>query len=204
MSAQHFRVLDCTNYQEINQDLLDYVHRYTTIAVKSKDYAYCNFLDKFGHTNVHFVRSNPKLISWFDTMEMSLRDIYFTLAWTSEHSKTTESSCPIHIDKPPVCWKLNWPIMNMEKTSVRFYHQKDPQVDINTLIERSGDPDSKDIDHRGLDYKDFVEVERHDFNKNQPIIMNGQVAHDVGFYENPKFPRIGMQVMFFKEPAHLL
>lgn len=92
----------------------------------------------------------------------------------------------------------------MEKTSVRFYHPKDPQVDVNTLVRRSGNPDSKDNDNYQLEYKDFFEVERHDFAKNQPIIMNGQVAHDVGFYEDPVFPRIGMQVMFFKEPTHLL
>ena len=204
MTPQYFRVLDCPNYQEINQDLIDYVHKYTTIAVKSQDYYYCNFLDKFGHTTVDFVKSNPKLISWFNTMKVSLKDVYFTLAWTVDSLGYPESSCPIHLDKPPVCWKLNWPIMNMEKTSVRFYHPKDPQVDVNTIVNRLGDPTSKDHDHRLLRYNDFVEIERHDFYKNQPIIMNGLVAHDVGFYKNPEFPRIGMQVMFFKEPTHLL
>jgi hypothetical protein len=204
MTGQYYHVLDCPTYQEINQDLIDYVRKYTTIVVKDQEYQYCNFLDKFGHDTMHFIKSNPKLISWFESMNLMLRDMYFTLAWTNTSLEYPESSCAIHLDKPPVQWKLNWPIMNMEKTSVRFYHPKDPQVDVNTLVRRSGNPDSKDNDNYQLEYKDFFEVERHDFAKNQPIIMNGQVAHDVGFYEDPVFPRIGMQVMFFKEPTHLL
>lgn len=204
MSGQYYRVLDCPNYQEINQDLIDYVHRYTTLTVKSQDYQYCNFPNRFDHDTIHFIKSNPKLISWFESIDLVLRDAYFTLTWTSSSSACPESACPIHLDKPPVCWKLNWPIMNMERTSVRFYLPKDSQIDINTLVTRSGNPDSKDNDNYQLDYKDFFEVERHDFAKNQPIIMNGQVAHDVGFYKDPVFPRIGLQVMFFKEPIHLL
>jgi hypothetical protein len=92
----------------------------------------------------------------------------------------------------------------MEKTSIRFYKPKDANVDINTLVERTGNANSKDNDHYFLRYADFYEVNRHNFAKNQPILMNGQVAHDVGFYDNPVFPRIGLQGMFFKEPTHLL
>jgi hypothetical protein len=204
MSGQHFRVLSCPDYQEINQDLIDYVQKYTTLAVKSHSWHYCNFLDEFGLDNTHFIKANLKLISWLGSIKLIPRDMYFTLSWTNTSIEYPESSCGIHLDKPPVYWKLNWPIMNMERTSVRFYHQKNPQVDIDTLVKRTGDPDSKNNDNYQLQYKDFFEVERHDFAKNQPIIMNGQIAHDVGFYENPVYPRIGMQVMFFKEPVHLL
>jgi hypothetical protein len=202
--SQYYRILNCPNYQEINHDLIDYVHKYTTLITKSDNYQYCNFLDKFNQDITHFVKSNPKLVAWFTSMNITLKDMYFTLAWTTTSPVSSETSCPIHIDKPPVVWKLNWPILNMERTSVRFYLQKNPQIDINTLVRRSGDPDSKDNDNYQFDYKDFYEVERHDFAKNEPIIMNGQVAHDVGFYENPVFPRIGLQGMFFKEPIHLL
>lgn len=202
--SQHFRVLNCPAYQEINRDLIDYVYKYTTLTVKNEDYQYCNFLDKFGYNISHFVKSNPKLTAWFSSMNLNLRDMYFTLAWTNVCPDSSETSCIIHIDKPPVIWKLNWPILNMERTSVRFYLQKNPQIDRNTLVRRTGDPNSKDHDNYQFDYKDFYEVERHDFSKNEPIIMNGQVAHDVGFYDNPVFPRIGLQGMFFKEPTHLL
>jgi hypothetical protein len=204
MTNQYYKKLDCPNYTEINQDLIDYVHKYTTLVTKSDDYRYCNFPDRFGQSVRHFVNANPKLITWIESMKLILRDVYITLAWDVRCDEYPESSCPIHVDKPPVYWKLNWPIMNMQKTAVRFYEPKDHTIDINTLVKRTGDPNSKDYDNYLLEYKDFNEVDRHDFSNNQPIIMNGQVAHDVGFYPDPVFPRIGLQVMFFKEPTHLL
>ena len=220
MNNAPYRVLDCPDYKMINSELLDYVNKYTNLLTNdphAPDYnpmnhpVYCNFPDKFGHSTIHFIKSNPSLINWCANMGMRLRDAYFTLAWslTSEASSTcapaeaNESSCPIHIDKPPVYWKLNWPILNMEHTAIRFYELKDKTIDMQTLITRGGNPASKDRDHYNLKYKDFVEMDRHRFDSN-PIIMNGMVPHDIGFYENPVFPRIGLQGMFFKEPIHLL
>ena len=72
------------------------------------------------------------------------------------------------------------------------------------LVERKGDPNSKDNDVYSLDYNYFQETYRHDFKKNQPIIMDGLVPHDVGLYDDAKFPRIGIQMMLVKEPVHLL
>ena len=69
---------------------------------------------------------------------------------------------------------------------------------------RHGDPDSKDDDHYSLEYRDFDQFDCHDFNLNQPILMNGQIPHDIGFYPGAKFPRLGIQVMLMKEPIHLL
>ena len=206
MSKYH-RILDCPDYEEINNDLRDYVVKYTTLLTppESMDsYQYANFPDRFGKSITHFVQQNPKLIKYFKSLDLVLRDAYFTLAWKTTSPGYPESSCPIHLDKPPVGWKLNWPIFNMERTCVRFYCPNDPDVDINTLVTRAGYPDSKDRDRYDLKYKDFYEVERHDFAKNQPIIMYGQVGHDIGFYPDPVFPRIGLQGMFFKEPTHLL
>lgn len=202
--SQYYRILDCPNYEEINQDIKHYVTTHTTLLSKDLKYRYANFPDRFGKSTKHFVTENPKFIDWVKSKNLILRDVYFTLAWKTTSPGYPESSCAIHLDKPPVCWKLNWPIMNMERTSVRFYELKDPSVDINTLVERRGNPNSKDDDKYLLQYKDFVEVERHDFANNQPVIMNGQVAHDVGFYSDPVFPRIGLQAMFFNEPIHLL
>jgi len=201
---QYYLVPDCPNYQEINQDLKDYVTSYTTLLTKSEEYQYANFPDRFGKDMKHFVSKNLKLLDWLRLQGLVLRDAYFTLAWTISIPDYPESSCPIHLDKPPVYWKLNWPIMNMDRTSVRFYEPKDPTVDVSTLVTRKGDANSKDRDVYQLEYRDFNEVCRHDFAKNQPIFMNGQVAHDIGFYQDPVFPRIGLQGMFFKEPTHLL
>lgn len=210
-----YRVLDCPNYTEINNNLLDYVKKYTNLLTNNphnvstydpvnNPITYPNFPDKFGYDIVHFAKANPKLIKWLASLKLTMRDAYFTLAWHVDCPISTESSCPIHLDKPPVYWKLNWPVLNMEQTAIRFFRLKDPTIDINTLVTQAGDPNSKDKDRYYLQYKDFEEIDRYRFNECRPVIMNGQEPHDVGFYENPVFPRIGLQVMFFKEPVHLL
>ena len=204
--TKYFRILDCPDYSDINQELKDYVVKYTNLLAPTapEQYQYANFPQRFGRDIKHFVQENKKLISYLRGQGCILRDAYFTLAWATSSAGYPESSCAIHLDKPPVGWKLNWPIINMERTSVRFYHPNDVNADVNAMVTRSGDPNSKDRDRYMLQYQDFHEVERHDFALNQPIIMYGQVAHDIGFYENPVFPRIGLQAMFFQEPTHLL
>jgi hypothetical protein len=88
----------------------------------------------------------------------------------------------------------------MEPSGIRFFKPKD-QVDIN--ITRHGDADSKAFDHYILDYDQFCETHRYQFEK-KPIVMNGMVAHDVYWHNEPVFPRIGLQIMFVREPIHLL
>lgn len=214
MNDKPYRVLECPDYKAINDDLLDYINKYTDILTNDPDsenydpvnnpVTYPNFPSKFGHDIVHLVKANPRLIQWFSSLGLVMRDAYFTLAWSTESEQSDQTSCPIHLDKPPVYWKLNWPVMNMENSAVRFFKLKDPTKDIHSLVTRSGDPDSKDKDRYHLDYDDFDEFDHYRFNECKPIIMNGMVPHDVGFYENPVFPRVGFQAMFIKEPTHLL
>jgi hypothetical protein len=200
----YFKILECLEYPEIREELLDYIKTYTNILTtdprnQKVSVQYANFVDI-----KHFSDHNPKMFNWCKSYQMIPRDAYFTLCWSRVSSMSSVSSCPIHLDKPPVHWKLNFPILNMEKTSVRFFELKDSTVDIQTLVTRIGNPDSKDRDAWLLDYKDFVEVDRHFFKNHEPIIMDGLIPHDVGFYEDQDFPRIGIQIMFVKEPVHLL
>lgn len=205
---EFFKVLPCDNYQEINADLLSYIKNYMPHIIDSDPRqpgsTYMARYANFPESTVHFAKNNPKLIDWCKSHGMIVRDAYFTLAWYVDSPGTPESSCPLHLDKPPVYWKLNWPILNMERTSVRFYLPKDRNADVNQFVTRAGEPDSKDHDVYLLPYKEFDEVCRHDFVNNEPVIMNGQVGHDIGFYPDPVFPRVGVQVMFVKEPTHLL
>lgn len=204
-----YQILDCDNYQSINEQLLDYVKKYTNLITndpgrpgfdkQKTPFQYANFVNAG-----HFVKENPLMIKWLASYKLILRDVYFTLAWSPVTKGKDISSCPIHLDKPPVYWKLNWPILNMEQSAIRFFKLKDPSIDINTLVTRDGDPNSKDHDRYLLSYDDFDEIERHRFDQHQPVIMNGLVPHDVAYYENPVFPRIGVQIMFIKEPTHLL
>lgn len=208
----NYKILDCPDFAEINADFLDYITKYTNLLTnnpQANDYdgtpfQYANFPEKFGYNMVHFIKANPLFVKWCGSYGMKVKDVYFSLAWYTYSKGYPESSCPIHLDRPPVTWKLNWPILNMNGTAVRFFELKDSTLDVNSLVTRPGIPGSKDRDYHQLQYKDFVEIDRHIFN-DTPVIMNGQVPHDVGFYdENHSFPRIGLQVMFVNEPLHLL
>jgi len=207
-----YKVLDCSNFNEINADLLDYVTKYTNLLTNDPrtgvefemPVQYANFPERFGYSIVHFVKANPGLVDWCKSFGLVLRDVYFTLAWVTHTTQHPESSCALHLDRPPVHWKLNWPILNMNGTAVRFYKAKDPAVDIASLVTKTGIIGSKDREGWSLEYKDFVEIDKHIFN-NTPIIMNGQLPHDVGFLNvNQIFPRIGVQGMFVREPDYLL
>jgi hypothetical protein len=205
--------MSCDNFQEINNDLLSYIDQYTNLLTNNPnavDYdsanppVYCNFPAKFDYNIPHFAKHNPTLIQWLKASKLILRDAYFTLCWADKDPDNGTLPCPIHIDKPPVFWKINWPILNMENTCIRFFQLKDQTQDLNELILRRGDANSKDLDHYLFKYENFEEFTRHRFDVPQPILMNGQIPHDVGFYADPIFPRIGLQIMFVKEPTHLL
>lgn len=194
-----FKVLDCPNYEEINADLKRYVEERTKLLIKGSTTRYANF-----PSTIDLVKHNPKLIDWFSSLGLIMRDAYFTLCWSSTCALSDETSCPIHLDRPPVHWKMNWPVINMERTAVRFFEPKVPTDDLTSMATRAGIPGSKDLDIYNLNYDDFVETHRHDFKNNEPVIMDGLVAHDVYFYKDAVFPRIGFQAMFLKEPTHLL
>jgi hypothetical protein len=92
----------------------------------------------------------------------------------------------------------------MEGSCVRFFKTLVEEVNPLDLARRSGVPGSKAEDYYSLSYEPFEEITRHDFSKNEPILMDGLIPHDVGLYDDAKFPRIGIQMMFVKEPTHLL
>ena len=106
-----YRVLDCQNYDKINNGILEYITTHTQLLTRDprKDSTiqtqYCNFVDA-----KHFISNNPLLFAYFNELKLKLQDIYFTLAW--EPTLGNRSRCPIHLDRPPVQWKMNWPVLN--------------------------------------------------------------------------------------------
>lgn len=205
-----YKILDCPNYETIQHELLNYIDNFTTLRIVDPRVPGFDFVKNpvsyvnFTKDLVHFAKHNSALLKWVLSLRCRLKDAYFTLAWTTGTKKYPQSSCPLHIDKPPVNWKINFPILNMEHTCTRFYKLKNPALDISSLVFRHGDPDSKDRDNYSLEYTDFDQFDCHDFDQNQPILMNGQIPHDIGFYPGAEFPRLGIQIMLTKEPTHLL
>jgi hypothetical protein len=195
-----YKILFCPNYVSINVEILNYLEHQTELLTNGAK-LYANFIDVKKFTSLC-----PSMVKWAKSLNMTIRDAYFSFCTDRgrnfrEHG---DSPCQIHLDKPPVHWKINWPVLNMEGSCVRFFKLKDDRKNILDLVERKGDANSKDNDAWLLDYKDFEESYRHNFRKNEPIIMDGLVPHDVGLYDDAKFPRIGIQMMLVKEPIHLL
>jgi len=213
--VKYFVELDCPDYQKINEDIIKYLKNNTSILEINPnndpdiESPYPNFVD-----NVDFVKNNPKLIEYFSGLGMKLFQVYYAVAFYStnknkknsftEYGNPAEvSTCPIHLDRPPVQWKMNWPVMNMIDTGVRFWKLKNEGDSIEQYVVRSGVPGSLARDAWELPYEPFEECARHVFGP-APILMNGLVPHDVWFNDAVPTPRVGLQIMFFKEPRHLL
>ena len=195
-----YKILPCENYDAINAEILKFLKQHTELLT-TVPRLYANFIDL-----KKFTFFCPLIVDWAKNLNMRIRDAYFSFCQDrgKNFGEYGDSPCHIHLDKPPVHWKINWPVLNMEGSCVRFFQLKDRKKNILDLVERKGDPNSKDNDVYSLDYNYFQETYRHDFRKNQPIIMDGLVPHDVGLYDDAKFPRIGIQMMLVKEPVHLL
>lgn len=206
---KHYSVLECKNFFEINNELLQYVSTHTPHLQNYEPYRgldrllefklYANFVSDIKH----FVQHCPKLVAWCKSYKLLIRDAYFTVLYC-KYNHNGKHILPIHLDKPPHNWKINWPILNMEHTVLSFYTLKNPELDLQQLIIREGDPDSKDNDNYRLPANQFVREEIYDFSNQQPVLMNPSVPHDIYFKENPIFPRIGIQLNFFNVPQHLL
>ena len=207
--------LSCPDYDLFNADIVRYLETRTEILQRDprKDpgikVPYPNFVD-----TKDFIQHNPRLAKYFEELGMHLFHVYYAVAWESKstHSKNlfdnfgdpnTVSSCPIHLDRPPVQWKMNWPVMNMIGTGTRFYRLKNSDDDVMTYLVRTGIAGSLETDIWNLPYEPFEEMHRHVFGP-APILMNGLIPHDVWFNDQMPMPRIGLQMMFFKEPRHLI
>lgn len=210
-----FIELTCPDYHEINADVLTYLHDRTGILQKDPrqdptiHVPYPNFVD-----TRDFVVHNPKLVQYLYNMKLRIKHVYYAVTWTPVKENTTNpfetfgnpdlvSSCPIHMDRPPVQWKMNWPVMNVRGTGMRFFQPTNSQDDVATYLVRCGQAGSMDNDHWMLPYELFEETHRHIFGS-APLLINGLVPHDVWFGPDANFPRIGLQIMFFNEPRHLL
>lgn len=213
-----FIELHCEDYTKINDDIINYLKTRTEILDRDPrknsglQIPYPNFVD-----TLDFVRHNPRLVEYFSSLKLRMFHVYYAVTF-SRHKNNTQnafeqhgyqnpdeiSSCPIHVDRPPIQWKMNWPVLNMIGTGVRFFACKEPGTNPSQYVVRTGIANSLDQDVWRLPYEPFYESHKHVFSTH-PILMNGLVPHDVWFPEEEMpLPRIGLQIMFFQEPRHLL
>jgi hypothetical protein len=184
--------LDCPDFNLINQSLIEYIYNYTKLTTKNDKHQYCNFI----YDVKHLLQYNPLLANYLRSIRLQLRDFYFTLSWEFP-------GLGLHIDKPPVNWKCNWPIINFKHSIMQFWALHNDVKNLSEYVIRTGNPNSKDNDHYLFQIEDFQLTHEYQFNE-RPILINGSIPHSVRYLNEQQFPRIGLQLMFFKEPLHLI
>lgn len=172
---QLFKHLECENYQEINQQILDFVTKKNLINTSRQ---FWNPVPA-----IEFLQSVTLFHPWLIQHGLRLHSVAVTIG-------KTLNCCGIHTDTPPAVNKLSWPVLNTQGTFNRWFRPvvDNPQVQINEL--------------GGKCYIDMMELEEIGrMEVVQPCIINAGIPHDVWIQEPAKFPRIGLQCMLFQEPV---
>ena len=107
----------------------------------------------------------------------------------------------LHIDAPPVVAKMNFPILNTDGWSNKWYSCG---KEILASLPETKDP-------LGLDNLDVTSIKSEDLtliaecaNFNKPIILNSQQLHSVEKTSNASTPRVMMAFTFVNDPWELL
>lgn len=176
MNPRYYRVLDCLDYNKINEQILSFVTA-NNLLDSEKFWNHVNVID--------FVKSTPLLTKYLRGINLSLRDVAVTVG-------KNPGCCVLHTDTPPAKIKLNWPVMNTKNTYTRWFHLK---VDSPTVIVN---------DLGGVSYNNYSELEEVErVELVQPCLIDATVPHDVLIEDTATFPRVGLQCMFFNEPRNL-
>jgi len=171
-----YRELSCENYQQINQDLLQWVH---TLNINTQE-----FWNPVDIKNL--MRSVPLFRSWLHASDLLVESVAVTYG-------TKLDCCGPHIDTPPARFKLSWPIMNTKGTWNRWFKVK------GSMIESHSNHWGGKVfyDRDGLEEIGRKEVV-------SPLIIDAGIIHDVWFdHICPQWPRVGLQCKLMKEPESL-
>jgi len=167
----------CNNYEEINQEILNFIT--STVDIEHTQH-FWNPIPV-----VSFVKNTPLFQEWCKFNGVQIKAVAVTIG---KH----ENCCGVHTDTPPAVFKLSWPIKNTDCSWNRWFAE---QVD-NCTVE---------INHLGgksyLDISQLKEIARKKVDR--PMLINAGIPHDVWFETNSKFPRLGLQCQLMKEPAEL-
>lgn len=173
-----YRTLRCDNYDNINQQIKDYV--------QSLDF-YCSTTSFWNPINVvDLLKSTPLFYQWLVESDLKIKSVAVTIG-------KQINCCVPHIDTPPARYKLSWPILNTENSYNTWYREIVSQCD--TRINRWG----------GIQYLNINDLEpiKHVF-VNEPMIIDAGIPHDVQFItETPTWPRVSLQCQFVNEPLTL-
>jgi hypothetical protein len=173
-----YQELQCHNYQEINQQILDYVYGSGLIDSSTTFWNPINTVD--------FLKAAPLFRQWTATNKVMISNVAVTIGKSLQ-------CCEPHIDTPPARYKLSWPVLNCEQSFNRWFKKKvsNPITIVNM--------------YNSLMYINIDELEEIGRRTvTGPAIIDAGVPHDVQFLtNNPVWPRIGLQCQLFNEPRLL-
>lgn len=116
---RHYHILECDNQTEIARELHFFLNR-PAGPLEIPVTKFWNFLDK--KQAYQCLTECPALSAWFDSMELRVREISFTV-----YNETVRTHP--HIDAPPVIAKINFPVTNTEDTYNVWFNDKDEEID---------------------------------------------------------------------------
>jgi hypothetical protein len=173
-----YQELQCHNYQEINQQILDYVYSSGLIDSSTTFWNPIN--------TVNFLKAVPLFQQWALSNKLMIQSVAVTIGRSLQ-------CCEPHVDTPPARYKLSWPVLNYDQSFNRWFKEK--STNPKTIVNMYNSVMYQDVN-------DLEEIGRRTISG--PAIIDAGIPHDVQFLvDNPVWPRIGLQCQLFKEPKSL-
>jgi hypothetical protein len=120
---KHYHILECSNQQVIAQELYSFLNK-PAGPLNQPLTKFWNFLDK--KTAFACMKECPVLSAWFNSLELRIREISFTVY--NEIIKTSP-----HVDAPPVIAKINFPVINTADTYNVWFDENEDDKEIDRV-----------------------------------------------------------------------
>jgi hypothetical protein len=140
-----------------------------------------------------FIRAVPELLQYFNSLNLKLREVAFTICVSNENAG-------LHIDELPVTAKINFPILNTQDSLNLWYDvPKELMAQVKPIVNEFGAAfyNLGEVDLSQCQQIASVEVLK-------PVVFNSQLPHMIDMTWCKSFPRIVLTCMFFKEPVDFL
>jgi len=111
-------ILECKHQKEIATSLYDY---YLQITANKQVNTFWNHLTR-EQIKSYLITPNCKINQWFDSLNLRVRDMSFTIYNQDIHTS-------IHTDEPPVVAKINFPVLNTKDTYNVWFNKNGEEID---------------------------------------------------------------------------
>lgn len=185
MKPYHF--LQCDNINTIQHKVLNFIETNTSL------------LDHVSHpwnfiNTKELLQQVPELWDYFKSLKLFPNNMSFVVL---------KNDLKLHVDVPPVCAKLNFPILNANKATNYW-------VNMPKEVYSQAPFYTDQLGNEVYDLSFFSESELNQYTKtivedfDQPMVFNSFIPHGVWYHPQDDQPRIILSVTFIKEPIEYL